>query len=132
MTSQEIVSEAEPHSEDRTTSPNLDYPLEESHWSQNHGPTLIAIAAFTLIVGYGVIFFNSTAVEVNNKPLVPNNFVPDEEGAEGSELQEAASNPSNKETGDKETGEDQIERADETTPTSGAKKSATEDKVKPR
>lgn len=102
MTSQEIVSEAEPHSEDRTSSPNLDYPLDESHWSQNHGPTLIAISAFTLIVGYGVIFFNSTAVEVNNKPLVPNNFVPDEDGA-GVETQEAAgSNTPNKDGGDKE------------------------------
>lgn len=104
MTSQEIVSEAEPHSEDRTTSPNLDYPLEESHWSQNHGPTLIAIAAFTLIVGYGVIFFNSTAIEVNNKPLVPNNFVPDEDGSEGGEAQDAAgTKPTDKDAGDKKT-----------------------------
>lgn len=81
MTSQEIVSEAEPRTEDHTMSPALDYPAEESHWSQNHGPSLIAISAFTLLVGYGVIFFNSTAVVVDNTPLVPNNFVPDDDNA---------------------------------------------------
>lgn len=117
MTSQEIVSEAEPHSEDRTSSPNLDYPLDESHWSQNHGPTLIAISAFTLIVGYGVIFFNSTAVEVNNKPLVPNNFVPDEDGAEGGVVPDApGNNPKDKDAGDKEPSKAETESGTDAAP----------------
>lgn len=117
MTSQEIVSEAEPHSEDRTSSPNLDYPLDESHWSQNHGPTLIAISAFTLIVGYGVIFFNSTAVEVNNKPLVPNNFIPDEDSPESGEAQDTAGNtPTDKDAGDKEPSKAESESGTDAAP----------------
>lgn len=79
MTSQEVLHETDEVSQGRSLSPALDYPTEESHWSQNHGPTLFAITAFTLIVGYGVIFFNSTEIEDHSKPLVPNNFVPDEE-----------------------------------------------------
>lgn len=79
MTSQEMVSETDDLPNDRLTSPVLSYPQDESHWSQNHGPTIFALTAFTLIVGYGVIFFNSTTIDDNSKPLVPNNFVPDED-----------------------------------------------------
>lgn len=80
MTSQEVLREPDEASQGRSLSPAIDYAGEESHWSQNHGPTLFAITAFTLIVGYGVIFFSSTEVEDHSKPLVPNNFVPDEDG----------------------------------------------------
>lgn len=79
MTSQEVLREPDEASQGRSLPPALDYPGEVSHWSQNHGPILFAITAFTLIVGYGVIFFNSTEVKDHSKPLVPNNFVPDDE-----------------------------------------------------
>lgn len=79
MTSQEMVDETEDRPKDRLASPALSYPLDESHWSQNHGPTIFAITAFTLLVGYGVIFFSSASTDDYSKPLVPNNFVPDED-----------------------------------------------------
>lgn len=82
MTSQEVLREPDEASQGRSLPSTLDYPTEVSHWSQNHGPILFAITAFTLIVGYGVIFFSSTELKDYTKPLVPNNFVPDEEASQ--------------------------------------------------
>jgi hypothetical protein len=80
MTRQEAIGDGEDMSAESPGSQLLAASMEPSHWSQNHGPTIIAIAMFTLIVGYGVIFFNSATTEDFTRPLVPNNFVPDEDG----------------------------------------------------
>lgn len=80
MTSQEVPvsTEAAEHNYPSTSAP---YSVEESHWSRNHGPILFAMALFTLLVGYGAIFFNSTEMSDNSRPLVPNNFVPDDDAS---------------------------------------------------
>jgi len=80
MTRQEAIGDGEDMSAESPGTQLLAASTEPSHWSQNHGPTIIAIAMFTLIVGYGVIFFNSATTEDFTRPLVPNNFVPDEDG----------------------------------------------------
>jgi len=49
-----------------------------SNWQQNHGTLLLAVAVFMVIVGCGFIFFNNSGSTDNTKPLVPNNFVPDD------------------------------------------------------
>jgi len=78
MTSHEVQASTE-SAEPNYPSTSTPYSAEESHWSRNHGPVLFAIALFTLLVGYGGIFFNSAEVSDNTRPLVPNNFVPDDD-----------------------------------------------------
>lgn len=75
----------------------IPYTDDESHWSQNHGPILLGIAVFVLLAGYGFIFFQKADTEDFSRPLVPNNFVPDEEGegapATGGALEEENTQP---------------------------------------
>lgn len=64
--------------------PIIPYKDDESHWSQNHGPILLGIVVFVLLAGYGFIFFQRADMQDVSRPLVPNNFVPDEEGEDAS------------------------------------------------
>lgn len=91
MTRQEAIGDGDDTSAESPGTQLLAATMEPSHWSQNHGPTIIAIAIFTLIVGYGVIFFNSATTEDFTRPLVPNNFVPDEDGELDADTKPASS-----------------------------------------
>lgn len=78
MTSQEAPVLTESAEQAYPSTPAA-HSVEQSHWSRNHGPILLVIALLTLLAGYGVIFFNVTEAPDNTRPLVPNNFVPDDD-----------------------------------------------------
>lgn len=77
MANQEDSSDSTLRAMPDLSMPQLAYEVEKSNWSRNHGPALIATAVFVLIVGSAVIFFNSSEIVDNSRPLVPDDFVPD-------------------------------------------------------
>jgi len=96
MTSHEVQASTE-SAEPNYPSTSTPYSAEESHWSRNHGPVLFAIALFTLLVGYGGIFFNTAEMSDNSRPLVPNNFVPDDDSL-NLEANDDSAEPANEST----------------------------------
>jgi hypothetical protein len=77
MANQEDSSDSTLRAMPELSMPQLAYEVEKSNWSRNHGPALIATAIFVLIVGLAVIFFNTSEIVDNSRPLVPDDFVPD-------------------------------------------------------
>ena len=78
MANQEDSSDSTLRAMPELPMPQMAYDSDRSNWSRNHGPVLIATAVFVLIVGSGVIFFNTAKVVDNSRPLVPDDFVPDD------------------------------------------------------